>query len=222
MIREILTKTLPQAYGLQRENVSLETKTFTGDAVLNDRCSTCATKKKHPCNEQNMLFNAGKSVVTLLMHEEYINQFNGTQLGSGRKCDFILLDDSENKYKIAFCDLTCSLARNVEPDREREKLPEGKRAKVIIQLQGSVHRLTSKEETKSYLESFQHRHCIFGWRDPFDTNVTITPQRGDVEANMLFLSIATSGLEPVLLHQESIDGVDFVFYQVKYPAVYNW
>ena len=134
----------------------------------------------------------------------------------------MLVDDSGNNYKVAFCDLTCSLAENVEPDELRTKLPEGKRAKVMMQLEESVRRLTSKNATNAYLVRFQHRHCIFGWRDPFVSDTPVTPRRGDLAANMMIMGVATSGSEPLLFHRQEIDDLEFVFYQVKYPSVYNW
>lgn len=224
MIQEILLQTLPQAYGLHRGQVELNTFELSGQVSISDsaRCANCKTKQSHPCNEQNMRINTGTATITVVDHETYIKQFNGKQLGRGRNCDYMLVDDSGSDYKVAFCDLTCSLAENVEPNEEREKLPEGKRAKVMVQLEESARRLTSKESTKAYLAKFLHRHCIFGWRDPFVSDTPITPRRGDVAANMMIIGAATSGSEPLLLHRQEIDGLEFVFYQVKYPAVYNW
>lgn len=224
MIQEILLQTLPQVYGLQRGQIQLNVTELTGDTSLSDttRCANCKTKQRHPCNEQNMRINTGTATITVVDHESYIKQFNGTQLGRGKNCDYMLVDDSGSDYKVALCDLTCSLAENVEPDELRTKLPEGKRAKVMVQLEESARRLTSKESTKAYLERFQHRHCIFGWRDPFVCNSPVTPRRGDVAANMMIIGAATSGSEPLLLHHQEIDGLEFVFFQVKYPAVYNW
>lgn len=224
MIREILLQTLPQAYDIHREHIELKTTELTGNVALRDtaRCANCKTKQKHPCNEQNMRINTGTATIIVVDHESYIKQFDGKQLGKGKNCDYMLVDDSGSSYKVALCDLTCSLAENVEPDKERPKLPEGKRAKVMVQLEESARRLTSKESTKAYLERFKYRHCIFGWRDPFVSDTPITPKRGDVAANMMIMGVATSGSEPLLLHRQEIDGLDFVFYQVKYPAVYNW
>lgn len=224
MIQEILLRILPQAYGLHREKIKLSTTELTGNETLSDkaRCINCKTKQNHPCNEQNMLINTNTAKVTVVDHESYIKQFNGTQLGNGRICDYMLVDDSGSNYKVAFCDLTCSMAKNVEPNKERTKLPEGKRAKAVSQLEYSVRRLVTKEKTKTYLEIFQHRHCIFGWRDPFVSDIPVTPRRGDVAANIMIMGVATSGSEPILIHRQEIDGLEFVFFQVKYPAVYNW
>jgi hypothetical protein len=224
MIQEILLQTLPQVYGLHREQIALKTEELTGNVALSDtaRCANCKTKQSHPCEEQNMRMNVGTASVTLVDHESYIKQFNGTQLGRGKNCDYMLVDDSGSNYKVAFCDLTCSLAKSVEPDEGRTSLPEGTRAKVMVQLEESVRRFANQEATKTYLEGFQHRHCIFGWRDPFVTDSPITPRRGDVAANMMIMGAATSGSEPLLLQHRMISGLEFVFYQVKYPTVYQW
>lgn len=226
MIKEILLQILPQAYGLHRDNehIKLNVTELRGDVALNDttRCFNCKTKQSRPCNEGNMLITTGTARVMLVDHESYINQFKGKLLGRGKNCDYMLVDDSGNNYKIAFCDLTCSLAENVESDERREKLPEGKRAKVMVQLQESAYRLVVKEETKAYIKKFQHRHCIFGWRDPFVSNTPVRPKRGDSEANMMIMGVATSGSEPLLLHQQEIGGLKFVFFQVKYPTIYKW
>lgn len=224
MIQEILLQTLPQAYGLYRGHITLNMFTLSGNVALNDtaRCTNCKTKQNHPCNKQNMRINTGAATISVVDYEAYIKQFNGKQLGRGKNCDYMLVDDSGNDYKVAFCDLTCSLAENVEPDELRTKLPEGKRAKVMMQLEESVRRLTSKNATNAYLVRFQHRHCIFGWRDPFVSDTPVTPRRGDLAANMMIMGVATSGSEPLLFHRQEIDDLEFVFYQVKYPSVYNW
>ena len=224
MIQEILLKTLPQAYGLHRVKIQLNMFELTGEVSLSDtvRCTNCKTKQNRPCNEQNMRINTGTATITVVDHEAYIKQFNNSQLGRGKNCDFMMVDNSGSNYKVAFCDLTCSLTENVEPDEERTRLPEGKRAKAMAQLEESVHRLPAKEATKTYLGGFHHRHCIFGWRDPFIAETPIIPKRGDVMANMMIMGVATSGAEPLLLHYQEIDGLKFVFYQVKYPIIYNW
>ena len=224
MIRDILKTALPQAYHLQRGEVRLETTELTGCVSLKDtkRCGNCKTKQTHPCNEQNMQMDTGIATVTQVDHEAYIRQFHGTQLGRGKNCDYMLADDTGSNYKVAFCDLTCSLEKNVEPDEERRELPEGKRAKVMVQLEDSVRRWMAKEVGRFYLEGFRHRHCIFAWRDPFFSDTPVMPRRGDVAANMKIMGIATSGSEPLLLRRQDIEGLEFVFYQVKYPAVYKW
>lgn len=224
MIQEILLHTLPQAYGLHREHIKLNISELSGDETLSvtRRCANCKTKLNHQCNEQNMRINTNTATVTVVDHELYINQFNGTQFGKGKNCDYLLVDDSGCNYKIALCELTCSLAENVEPNEKRTKLPEGKRAKVMAQLEESAHRLVTKDDTKTYVERFEHRHCIFGWRDPFVSDAPIVPKRGNIEANMMIMGVATSGSEPILLHRKDICGLEFVFYQVKYPTIYKW
>ena len=121
MIRDILKTALPQAYHLQRGEVRLETTELTGCVSLKDtkRCGNCKTKQTHPCNEQNMQMDTGIATVTLVDHEAYIRQFHGTKLGRGKNCDYMLADDTGSNYKVVFCDLTCSLEKNVEPDEER-------------------------------------------------------------------------------------------------------
>lgn len=223
-LRELLLQTLPQAYGLHREHIDLKTVELTGDVSLRDteRCAKCVTKENHPCDEQNLRMSIGTASVTLVDYESYIMQFNGTRLGNGKKCDYMLVDDSGSNYKVAFCDLTCSLEDTVEPNEGRKKLPEGKRAKAMEQLKESVRRLVGQESTKTYLEGFRHRHCIFGWREPFVGNKPIIPKRGDVMSNMMIMTVATSGSEALLLQRQEICGQEFVFYQVKYPAAYKW
>jgi hypothetical protein len=223
MIRKILLQKLPQAYGLCREKIYLEATVLTEDAISDTtRCANCKTKQVNQCNEQNLLIALGTAQVVKVNYESYIKQFNGTKLGSGKNCDYLLVDDSGKNYKVAFCELTCSMKENVEPDERRKNLPEGKRAKVMKQLEESVCRLVVKDEVKDYLKEFHHRHCIFGWRDPFVSNVPVIPKRGDVDANMKILIDTTSGSEPILLQHQEIGGLEFVFYQVKYPAVYKW
>jgi hypothetical protein len=224
MIQDILLQILPQAYGLHREQIDLKTEELTGDVALSDtaRCANCKTKQSLPCDEQNMRVHFGSSSVIIVDHESYIKQFNGTQLGQGKNCDYMLVDDSGSNYKVAFCDLTCSKTETVEPDTERKYLPEGKRAKVMEQLKKSVCRFVDKNDTKAYLGGFQQRYCIFGWRDPFVSDTPVIPKRGDVAANMMIMGIATSGSEPLLLQRQDICGLEFVFYQIKYPTIYKW
>lgn len=222
MIQKILSQTLPQAYGLQRKCIQLKMFTLTGQVSLNDRCETCTTKQKHPCDEQNIKINTGTVTITVVDYEAYIQQFNNAQLGRGKKCDFMMVDNSGNNYKVAFCELTCSQAETVESNEGRKRLQEGKRAKAMVQLEESVHRLTNKADTKNYLNGFLHRHCIFGWRDPFIGEKSVSPRRGDAEANMMSMMLTPSSAAKGLHQTKKIDGLDFDFYQVKYPDIYNW
>lgn len=224
MIQPILQQDMPQAYNLGRANVGVVISSLVGRISFKDitRCANCKTKLTQPCNEENMLVSTGTATVMIVDHEEYIKQFAGTQLGKGKKCDYLMVDDSGANYKIAFCDLTCSKEVNVEPDTEREYLPEGKRAKVMLQLEESVKRFTDKATTKAYIQGFNKRHCLFGWRDPFVSDTLVVPTRNDVEANMMVFGRTASNVEPQLLHHKTIDGIEFVFYQIKYPTVYNW
>lgn len=220
-MKQLLEKDLPQAYGFTRQNITITTSTLSGTFSLNDRCTDCKTKLESLCNQENILIEA-KADVSLIYFEQYIEQFGDKTLGKGKKCDYLLIDNPDIKRKIAFCELTCAKEDTIEPDEQREHLPEGKRAKAISQLEQSVKRFTKKDISKQFLAEYVNRHCIFGWRDPFSSNVHIPRQRGDVDANMQIVGFATSGSEALLLKTQVIDDLEFTFYQVKYPAAYKW
>ncbi len=222
MIQQVLQQTMPQEYGLARKNVAVSISNLTGSFSLKDeqRCAQCKTKQTIPCTEEVMLITANNQQVTLVDNEAYVNQFNGTGLGTGRRCDYLLLDDNTN-YKLAFCDLSCAKEDTVEPNPNRTHLPEGKREKCIQQLTASIKRFTSRDSTKAYIENFTQKHCIFGWKDPFVMDNQKIPGHGDTEANMQIFGMATSN-NPLLLATIEIDGISFTYYQVKYPSVYKW
>lgn len=222
-MRHLFETDLPQAYGLTKTGITVDISKHSGRFALYDadRCAGCKTVLKKICNRENILIEA-KSDVLVACHESYLKQFGEKSLGKGKRCDYFLADDSDAKSKVAFCELTCAIEDTIEPNEERKYLPEGKRAKAMKQLEDSVKRFTSKEVSKSYLSTFPVRHCIFGWRDPFSINATAPQKRGDLEANMKIMGMATSGSETILLQKQQIDDMEFVFYQVKYPSIYIW
>lgn len=60
-----------------------------------------------------------------------IVSFDEWQTGNPEsKCDYLIFDSGENKSQFAFCELTCSVEKYVEPDGDKI----GKRAKAYSQM----------------------------------------------------------------------------------------
>ena len=68
--------------------------------------------------------------------EKYVNQFDNTVAAMRDRCDYLLVDATDEHNKIAFCDLTCSEEKYVNPNDG--KYPLGKRAKASSQMRKSL------------------------------------------------------------------------------------
>lgn len=87
MIDTLLKQDLPKAYGFQRRNVSLRHRQETGIFELGDTvaCESCKRSfaNRKACNERCMRVDATDTTITVVEHEDYIRQFNGSRFATG-------------------------------------------------------------------------------------------------------------------------------------------
>ena len=224
MIRYLLSHRFPTEYGLDPATITLPVEVKNGSFSLSDNkaCAQCKADKEDraSCNEENL--NVHSSIdVNVLDFEGYIAQYSGTSLGIKDVCDFLMFDDSTSHQKIAFCDLTCSEEKWVNPNTG--KYPEGKRAKVKTQMLASLEYLISEPLTSVNILTFVERVCLFGWRDYNNPDVSaVKPVHNSVGKNMQVFGRTPSSMAKQLTAEKNILGHNFYFVQVKYPAVYEF
>ena len=142
----------------------------------------------------------------------------GRLLSAGAMMGVMMKGEKDEHNKIAFCDLTCSEEKYVNPNDG--KYPLGKRAKASSQMRKSLERLLLDPLMAHYILTFPEKICLFGWRD-YDAP-DVTPLRGDAARNMLAFMRTPSANSRILAKEISVIGHNFSFVQVKYPSVYKW
>ena len=222
LIDRLLQVHYPQEYGLDAKKVVVSMATQTGLVEVSDAKACDACQKLRPqraqCDRVNLRLNTSTHPVSIIDFEEYANQFDDTLAAMKDRCDYIFVDASSEHAKIAFCDLTCSEEKYVNPNTGR--YPLGKRAKASEQMSKSLECLLCEPLMAHYILTFPKKVCLFGWRDYMAPDVT--PKRGDAARNMLAFMKTPSAKIGTLTKEVSVVGHNFNFVQVKYPAEYQW
>lgn len=223
MIEELLKILYPAHYGLATDNVHVDYSLKSGLVELYDAkaCDACLQRRpeRNGCNKTNLIINASTTPIGVVEFEAYIEQFDNTVAKVADRCDYIFVDGTADHRKIAFCDLTCSKEKYVEPNEGM--YPLGKRAKATSQMEKSMECLLQEPLLKNFIVTFPEKVCLFGWRD-YDVPDNTTPKRGNALRNMQAFINTPSSKSKTLSTQVKVLGHGFNFVQVKYPTVYQW
>ena len=223
MIEELLKILYPAHHGLASDNVRVDYKLKSGIVELSDAkaCDECLQRRpeRNGCNKINLIINTSATQIGVVAFEAYIKQFDNTVAEVKDKCDYIFVDGTAGHRKIAFCDLTCSKEKYVEPNDGLYKL--GKRAKATSQMEKSMECLMQDPLLKVFIVTFPEKVCLFGWRD-YDVPENTTPKRGNALRNMQAFIKTPSSKSRTLSTQVKVLDHGFNFVQVKYPTVYQW
>lgn len=216
MIDTLLKTDLPRAYGLMRTNVRLTHRQASRTFELGDPVACTDCKRRFPerenCNERVMKIDAGDCTITVVEHEAYISQFNGTQFGKGERCDFMMFD-ADRLRKVVFCDLGCYSEEHVEK----------KQRKSHKQMCDSLMRLMNRECGRSFINRFEEKVLIFGRRDrAVNPDNAPTPVRGNVRENMQAFLTNPFSKPKFAVSSEVVEGVSVSFIIVNYPEPYIW
>lgn len=218
MIETLLKDVLPRAYGLGRKNVQLSIWQATNIFELGDQvaCKQCHRsgnfQVRNNCNEHVMKIVAHNITITIVEHEDYIKQFNGTQFGKGGTCDYMMFD-AENHKKIVFCDLGCY----------SEEYVVKKHMKSRRQVYNSLMRFMNQDCGRDFINQFGEIALIFGRRDPaVNPNIIPTISRGNVIGNMQAFLTNPFNKRKYAVSTEFIDGKEVCFIIINYPEPYIW
>lgn len=216
MIDTLLKQDLPKAYGIQRQNIRLSLRQETGIFELGDTvaCHSCKRSfaDRKACNERCMRVDATDTTITVVEHEDYIKQFNGSRFANGGTCD-LLMFDVEKHRKIVFCDLGCY----------SEKYVAKKHAKSHQQVCNSMSRILKQKCGQTFINQFSEKILIFGRRDPnIDSAKALVPARDNVRGNMQsFIATPFSKAKYAVTH-EVVEDIKVSFMVVNYPEPYIW
>lgn len=222
MIETLLGTLYPNLYDVDSTRIRIHIDILEGIVNLNDpkACDECLKSRplRGECDKVNLRLDTSGIQVKIIDFEKYANQFDNTSAALNERCDYILVDGTSGHDKIAFCDLTCSEEKYVNPNKEKNTI--GKRAKAFAQMKRSLECLLKESMLAQYILTFPKKVCLFGWRDYAVDEME--PQRGNVEANMLaFINTPSAKCSMLIQTVYEIDhGFDFV--QVKYPTIYKW
>ena len=222
MIYNLLLHRFPIEYSLDPQKVKLDCRVCSSDFILTDpkACDSCQSnsqrKNRMDCNREVLKVYVENDEVTVINLEEYLGQYKFAK----EKCDYLLVDNTENHRKISFCDLTCSDEKYVEPNKG--VYSAGKRVKAKHQMVQSMEYLLDESLFAQFILTFAQKHCVFGWRDYNVPAVSLTPSRNNVLGNMQAFGITPSSMAKEIKTQERIKEHDFIFVQVKYPNEYVW
>lgn len=158
------------------------------------------------------VFNNNSNVdVEIIDFEHYINLFENTDAGRGRKCDFIINPIAGYDFVI-FNELTESGRQYINPfvSRETGEEKEGKLAYAKKQLEASIEKFYSVND---FLDSYKKKVALFSCRltDTTPNRIMSASMKAFRKPQKIFSNIR--GHEP-LVH-------DFVFEQRIYDNEYR-
>lgn len=202
------------AYGLTRKNVSLDVEKHSGTFTLHDEKACAKCRNTDGCNHETLVIKSDSGEeIYVVDFEKFASQFSGTTAEFGETCDYLMY--SNRVRQVAFCDLSCSCRKYVEPNQGIYSM--GKRAKASSQMTNSMLRLTEADDLlKLNIISASRKRFIFGWREP-----DMAPADLPEEAMLGFIKTPDS-TESTLISQQNAKELNFEFIQVKYPEPYLW
>ncbi|MDE6436366.1 MAG: hypothetical protein K2K69_02525 [Muribaculaceae bacterium] len=190
---------------------------YTSDFSLHDTeaCGVCRKARAQQCNHETMMVHPLNPIAVFALHE-WISSFPKNKRINFPNCDYIFAD-AENMYasrKIAFCDITCSESRYVNPGTG--KYPQGKRAYVLSQMESLAGWLMKNSLLRHYISTATNRRMIFGVRYS-DRNPA-----NKATAAMQSFSRTPSSTASTITSQQYIDNIPFEYVEVSYPATLTW
>lgn len=218
-MRHLLIERLPQHYGISK-HISLLDKVYKEQFSLSDpyACVSCKNKltNRVDCDEQ-VMFIRTKEQLHLIDFEAYVRQFDNTTLEIKQHCDYILYDENERGRAIAFCDLTCSAEKHVEPNPS-DSYPLGKRFKAFEQMKCSLEFLLNVDLLNVHILTYQQKLALFGWRE----KETYAKTKDKAAVSMEMFRTTPASIAPIIYTETFIMKHGFVFVQVKHPNVFEW
>lgn len=180
----------------------------------NKACTECESSGRKICDDEVVLRLNSENPLTIVNLEDFFIQFDGNALSSVRdKCDLMLYDNVHNR--VAFCEMTCTREKFVQPYNNSRGHNDGKRAKAYKQLLTSIAKLAVVPEIATKICAYANKSALFAVRlkemsNERESSVLATMQR--------FSDFARSIQDGATLNM----GNGFTFEVVQYPTIYQW
>lgn len=220
MIESWLKDRFPAQFNIEPNIVQLQAENYSNSFSLNDDKACLSCRDKEYCDRKALNVEVKQGdVVTVVDFEDYLSQSCFKKAGFSERCDFLMVDDSENHHKIAFCDLTCSVEKYVNPNDGKYSL--GKRAKAYSQMEKSYKALREEPVFEQWMLTFAEKEAVFGWREHITTvSKTGNDEHSDPKTSMRKFCLTPSSIAKTLSSNIADGALKFV--QVKYPSAYIW
>lgn len=203
-------------YNVVRDIVIDRKAVYVGTSSFCDSkaCEACAPKAKNVCEAQEVLKIVHSQELVKAELEEFFLQFDGNARSAIKdKCDILLYDNDRNR--IAFCELTCSVSKYVEPYDNKRGHNIGKRAKAYKQLKSSIYKLAEVPEIASSMSQYNHRNGLLAVRYK---NIPGLKESNELSNIKKFTSLTRA----ISKDAKSDIGKGFTFEVVQYPTLFRW
>lgn len=211
-----MTRDLLQIAFSECDSIERYVRQASGEISIGDRRTCQAPRMSGQCGadcDEVILKIMAENELEIISYDEWRLSSRQPQT---EKCDYIIFDKGDEKYKFALCELTCSLEKYVNADEIESRI--GKRAKAFDQMRTTLQDIIENDNPVAGIDIFQYRNKtgIFGWRDRLATgnSMAMRSARG-----FMTTPGSTAGIKRF---PEYLFGKVFTFVQVKYPAVYRW
>ena len=216
-MKRLLEIVYPSFHNLNREIVVHE-HTYVSDFALTDWKSGTDCNNKTPyfynqCYNKEVLKVSTSEEVKVISIEEYFQQYsNKKDIVCGNICDYLLYGCN----KIIFADLTCMRPYHIESHIVNGKNKEGKRAKVIKQINDSIERLVMCPTISERMNLYKEKIALFALRkkeSAFD-------YLEDSQRGMISFMRMTNEQIVLGITQQMRNGFNLVINE--YPKPYQW
>ncbi len=172
-------------------------------------CNNC-TNEHRICGEQQCVLKfQNNESVDVVNIENFLLQFDGLKTASLKeKCDLMFFD---NENKVAFCDMSCTQSKYVEPYLCQGEIKCGKRAKAYSQIESVIGKFMEVPALKAYIDNMNEKVGLFALREK---DVIVA---SEVEKNMQVFKMSPANNE---MFVDMKNG--FRFAVIKYPTIYHW
>lgn len=178
-----------------------------GELSLNDQksCNNCISYFSEGCDHVVLKVAASEGVQVINLEQIFLDA-KKESLKIGGLCDWLMYSDT----KIALAELTCCLPQYLQNHIVNGVEIEGKRAKAYSQLSSSIEKLSTLDQLKGKLDSYNSRVALFAYR----VKETAFLNDKATRAMISFINMP---------QPRTVDmGNGFLFVRHPYPEVYKW
>lgn len=200
--------------------VPLPVSIYSNPFSLTDKnaCNQCFSRmtkqnQAFTCNRETLNVKPLNPVAVLYLDP----LFNSLKITGLKNCDYIM-GDAVNMYasrKIAFCDLTCSDPKYINPGGST-KYPQGKRNYILEQIEDTAKWLMSDLMIYHCLSTATCRQIIIGIRH---NNIQVTSSPATA---MKAFTQTPSSTANSLTTKQIIKSISFDIVEITYPTPLEW
>lgn len=219
-MRTLLENDFPSYYGVGRRRSCVEIQTEDAAFDLADQPANFVVGYR---SGGASFSNANQSLLSVINYEQYLNDYNGTQMSDGkRRCDFIVSSVDDDAL-LLLCEMTSTytgtenLSLPITDHKGNVVFPRGKYEKAEVQLFQTLDNILAVPTIARYAESRQKRICLMSYV------ITHSAEHNAVEAfgRPRMTEAAEAGEDGAEVSCPAIEALGFRYFRISHNFTFR-